>query len=293
MKKQQTCTEWTLGFSSCPNDTFLLHAMVEGLVDGGDLRWRPIIEDVETLNKRAFRGELDVTKLSFHTFMQVRDTYELLDTGAAFGFGCGPLLVAKGPFPDPSLARIAIPGVHTTAWMFLQLWNPGIRNVAPMRFDKIIPAIMAGEVDAGLLIHEGRFIYEDYGLRKIVDLGEWWETATGLPIPLGCFGIRKTPELLARKQGIEDLMRVSLDYARVRPEASRIYVRQHAQETEDSVIDAHIELYVNEFTRSLGTAGLHVIECIEERLPCLRQNARSGSSSRPHSKLQPSRISSG
>ena len=255
-----------IGFSSCPNDTFIFHAMIHGLVDLGGLSLEPVIEDVETLNQWAFEGLLPVTKLSFHAFMKVRDTYDLLDAGAAFGFGCGPLVVSRQANLDWSRARVAVPGLNTTARMLLKAWKPGLADIQAMRFDEILPAVQHGDVDAGVIIHEGRFVFEQYDCVKIIDLGQWWEAETRLPIPLGCIAIRKDAETIQRKPVIEQAIRESLIYARRHPEVSRPYIRGLAGEMDDAVIDAHIKLYVNDYSLSLGQDAQRVIHRLEELL---------------------------
>ncbi|MDT8391657.1 MAG: 1,4-dihydroxy-6-naphthoate synthase [Lentisphaeria bacterium] len=253
-----------IGFSSCPNDAFIFHAMSHGHVGDNNLSFEPVIEDVETLNQWAFQGILPVTKLSFHAFMKARDTYELLDAGAAFGFGCGPLVVSREKTIDFSQARVAVPGMNTTACMLLKAWRPGIRDLRAMRFDAILPAVRDGRVDAGVIIHEGRFVFERYGCVNIIDLGQWWERETQLPIPLGCVAIRKDTETRRHKADVERAIRASLIYARKHPDVSRPYIRSLAGEMDDAVIDAHIKLYVNDYSLSLGPDAQRVIERLEE-----------------------------
>jgi 1,4-dihydroxy-6-naphthoate synthase len=253
-----------LGFSACPNDTFIFHAMLHNKVNTGPYRFIPHIHDVEELNNNAFSGELDITKLSFFAYLRLREEYTLMDTGAAIGFGCGPLLVALSPGIDISGAKIAVPGEQTTAYLFLRLWGDQIGAVEFTRFDKIMPGILSGLFDAGVIIHEGRFVYDQYGLECIVDLGQWWEEETGLPIPLGCIAARKKPEIIAHKEHIEEVMRNSIEFAFNHPDESKEYVRYHAQEMDDNVIDEHIKSYVNEFSLSLGGKGKKAVEQMEE-----------------------------
>ncbi|OQY58565.1 MAG: hypothetical protein B6245_11195 [Desulfobacteraceae bacterium 4572_88] len=253
-----------MGFSPCPNDTFIFHAMVHGLVDTTGFRFIPHIDDVEALNQKASEGLLPVTKLSFYAYLLLRNRYTLLDSGSALGYGCGPLLVAKSPLENPATAKIAIPGTYTTAHMLLRLWCPEIRNVTPTRFDLILPGVQSGEFDAGLIIHEGRFIYPEYDCIRIVDLGEWWESETGLPIPLGCIAIRNDPETICHKGIIESVLRNSVNYAFEHREASRAFIKSHAREMDGAVIDKHIGLYVNEFTVSLGETGMKAVRKVSE-----------------------------
>jgi 1,4-dihydroxy-6-naphthoate synthase len=259
-------TTLSLGMSPCPNDTFMFHALLHGLVDIGDLKYRPTIHDIDELNHMASASELEVTKLSFFAYLQAKDRYELLDSGAALGYGCGPLLVARSPIPDLGRARIAVPGMQTTALMLLRLWNPSITDITPIRFDRILPAVQQGEFDAGLIIHESRFVFQQYGCQSLVDLGEWWEARTRLPIPLGCIAIRRDSETIRHKAAVESHIRSSIEFAFRNPSVSRPYVKSLARETEDSVIDRHIGLYVNEFSLSLGETGWQAVRKIEEML---------------------------
>jgi 1,4-dihydroxy-6-naphthoate synthase len=258
-------TELDIGFSSCPNDAFIFDALVNGRIETGPYLFSPHIADVEELNGRAFSGDLHVTKLSFYAYLLLKERYLLLDSGAALGYGCGPLLVAGDSFNSLAGARIAVPGPHTTAYLLLQLWMGGAQkaNVEFVRFDEILPGIAAGRFDAGLIIHEGRFVYHSYNCRSLVDLGEWWEKETGFPIPLGCIALRA--DMSAHRQAVENLIRDSLLYARKHPEEGRNFIKEHAQEMDDKVIDEHISLYVNDFTTSLGSAGNAAIATLKER----------------------------
>ncbi len=262
-------TSLSLGMSPCPNDTFMFHAMLHGLVDTGELAFAPAIHDIDELNHKAFCSELEVTKLSFFAYLQAKDRYELLDSGAALGYGCGPLLVSRAPIPNLANARIAVPGMQTTALMLLRLWNPAITNITPIRFDRILPAVQQGEFDAGLIIHESRFVFQQYECQSLVDLGEWWESRTRLPIPLGCIAIRRDSETIRHKAAVESQIRHSIEFALQNPSVSRPYVKSLARETEDSVIDRHIGLYVNEFSRSLGATGWQAVRKIEAMASCL------------------------
>jgi 1,4-dihydroxy-6-naphthoate synthase len=253
-----------LGLSSCPNDTFMFHALLHGLVDSGPICFSPVIRDVETLNQLAFESQLAVTKLSFHAFMKLRDRYALLDSGAAFGFGCGPLVVARDAAISLEGATVAIPGIHTTACMLLKAWSPFDIDLIPMPFDAILPAVRDGKVDAGVVIHEGRFVYANYGCSCLCDLGEWWESETKLPIPLGCIAVRRDHEAFAYRNEIEQAIRDSLLYARKHPDVSRTFVRELAGELDNRVIDAHIALYVNDYSLSLGDEGRAVVKAMEE-----------------------------
>jgi len=254
--------ELSLGFSPCPNDTFIFHALAQGLVAHPAFRLgQVVIEDVEELNRRALAQQLDISKLSVHAWGHVREHYALLGAGAALGRGCGPLLVAAEAGVGRRLAeaRIAIPGEYTTATLLLRLFEPRCRHLLPMRFDRIMPAIARGEVEAGAIIHEGRFTYAAQGLCLLADLGQWWEKESSLPLPLGCVAARRTlgPRLIA---AAEEAVRASLDHARKHPLASRDAIRRHAQELDDRVIDSHIGLYVNDFSVELGEEGRAAVE---------------------------------
>jgi 1,4-dihydroxy-6-naphthoate synthase len=254
----------TLAFSPCPNDTIIFHALLHGLVDTGSYSFSPFIDDVETLNRFAFEGRFDITKLSFFAYFKLKNKYDLLDAGAALGYGCGPLLVGRSQDVPPQNAKIAVPGEFTTAHLLLRLWNSGFKNIVVTRFETIMPGIQSGIYDAGVIIHEGRFVYGSYGCVKIVDLGEWWEAETGLPIPLGCIAIRKDIATRSCKEDIERMIRNSLSFGLADRSVSRDFVKEHSQELDDSVIDEHINLYVNNFSLSLGEKGFKAIAALED-----------------------------
>lgn len=250
-----------LGFSSCPNDTFIFDAMVHHRIDTEGLEFDPVIEDVEALNQKAMKGELDVTKLSYFAFAHLISSYLLLDAGSALGHGCGPLLIARTAIPKDQLpaCRVAIPGYLTTANFLLSLAFPEIKQKQEMLFSAIETSVLEGATDAGLIIHENRFTYEEKGLVKIIDLGAFWEELTALPIPLGGIVVRsELPEDIQNK--INRVMKRSVQYAFDHPEASEKYVREHAQEMEYSVMQQHIELYVNAYTLDLGTIGKQAVQ---------------------------------
>lgn len=257
----------TLGFSPCPNDTFIFHALVHGQACPGSLNFdAATLADVETLNEWALAGRLDVTKLSFHALGHVLDQYVLLTAGSALGRGCGPLLVARKNFSPDELPRltIAIPGRYTTAALLLHMYSPVPLTTKVMRFDTIMPAIVAGEVDAGVIIHESRFTFQAHGLRLLQDLGVWWEQETGFPLPLG--GIAAKRSLGKEKiQAIDRCVRASVSSAFASPEAGMVYIRQHAQELDDTVIKDHIGLYVNPFSLDLGEEGVGAVREFLER----------------------------
>jgi 1,4-dihydroxy-6-naphthoate synthase len=258
-----------LGFSSCPNDTFMFHALVTGdaLVPG--VRWDVVMEDIEALNARAIGPEpLPVTKVSVGVLPYLVDRYAVLGAGAALGRGCGPLVVARpgGPTSLADLAgrRIAIPGAKTTANLLLAMFGPPDVQRVEMRFDEIMPAVARGDVEAGLVIHESRFTYPDHGLVQLEDLGVRWEAATGGPLPLGV--IVASRELSdARTAAIEAGLRASIERAFADPQRSRDYVRAHAQEMSEDVCRRHIELYVNAYSIDLGDEGRAAIDELVSR----------------------------
>jgi 1,4-dihydroxy-6-naphthoate synthase len=256
----------TLGFSPCPNDTFVFHALVHGLVPGLAFA-PPVYADIDVLNAHALAGDLDVVKVSYGVLPDLTG-YTLLCSGGAVGRGCGPLVLTKEPRDKASLrgATVAVPGEQTTAYLLLRLWDPGFGAIEVMPFDKIMPAVQEGRVDAGLVIHESRFTYPSYGLHAVADLGDWWESDTGLPIPLGAI-VAKTDLPTAE---IETAIRASVDYAWQHPEASRPYVLAHSQELAPEVVDAHIALYVNNFTHDLGSEGHRAVETLLNRAAALR-----------------------
>lgn len=257
-----------IAFSSCPNDTFVFHAMLNGLVDTRGLSFSVHIDDVESLNIRAKNSIYQVTKLSFAAWLKLKNRYALLDSGAALGFGCGPLLVACSNNISVEDALVAVPGVDTTANMLFTLKYPHAKNITISRFDEILPGIRDGKFDAGVIIHEGRFVFKDYGCVQIIDLGEWWVEKTSFPIPLGCIAIRKDTETMAHKEAIESIIRDSVKYAFENPFISKEYVKSLAQEMDDRVIDQHIKLYVNEYTISLGEKGSEAVNKLEEMSGC-------------------------
>lgn len=252
--------ELTFGYSPCPNDTFAFHALTHGLVEA-PFRIRPVLLDIEELNRRAHSGAFDLTKLSVGAFAAVGDRYRMLRSGAALGFGVGPLVVARSAMSlgEATRGRIAIPGRETTAFRLLRTAAPALGETVELRYDRILAAVRDGEVDAGLIIHESRFTYADHGLVKVIDLGEWWERETGLPVPLA--GICARADLdAATVAAAEAAIRASVQYAFDHPEASRDYVRLHAQEMSAEVCAAHIKLYVNAQSLDVGEAGLAAIQ---------------------------------
>lgn len=253
-------TQLTIGYSPCPNDTYIFYALTHGKVKVPDITFREQLEDVETLNSMALEGALDITKISYHALGHLREQYALLRSGSALGRGCGPLVVAKPGTTIEHIKKgaIAIPGALTTANLLLRLFDPLITNCKVMAFDRIMDAVARGEVEAGLIIHESRFTYPLYKLEKLTDLGEWWEKLTNLPIPLGgILGKRSLGRdmLLHVEAGIRE----SLHYANSHPEEVLNYCKQHSQEMDEAVMKDHIDLYVNDFSLDLGKDGMAAV----------------------------------
>jgi len=252
--------ELTFGYSPCPNDTFAFHALTHGLVEA-PFRVRPVLLDIEELNRRAHLGEFDLTKMSVGAFAAVGDRYRLMRSGAALGEGVGPLVVTATPMSleEAVRGRVAIPGRETTAFQLLRLAAPSLTDVVEVRYDRILSAVRDGEVHAGLIIHESRFTYAEHGLSKAVDLGDWWTAETGLPVPLAGICARGDIDdatVLAAERAI----RASVQYAFDHPDASREYVRANAQEMSEAVCAQHIALYVNDLSLDIGAEGLRAIE---------------------------------
>ncbi|MBP3356648.1 MAG: 1,4-dihydroxy-6-naphthoate synthase [Rikenellaceae bacterium] len=245
----------SLYISPCPNDTFMFDALVNGRIDTRGVEFDLHFADIEELNRAAERGEADITKVSYAVMPAVIDTYAVLDSGSALGRGNGPLLVSREPIdPNRPGLRVAVPGERTTANLLLSRLYPAITDKTPRLFSTIARSVADGEFDAGVLIHEGRFTYASLGLRRVADLGSLWEETTGTALPLGAIAVRRSlPPGTIRT--VELLLRQSVHYAMTRPEASRAFVRSHAQEMDEQVMRSHIELFVNEFSLSLGEQG--------------------------------------
>jgi len=262
----------TLAFSPCPNDCFMFDAVVNRRIDLEGLDFDVRLADVEALNKAAFAGEVDVTKLSYHAYAYCASDYVLLDAGSALGRNCGPLLISKRPISPEEVAsgslRIAIPGKYTTANFLLGLAFPNARERTELLFSDIEGVVLDGRFDAGLIIHENRFTYAAKGLTKIVDLGEFWESETGAPIPLGGIVVRRSlPEDV--RQAVNRIVRRSVEYAFAHRAASLPFVREHAQEMSEQVMYQHIDLYVNEYSVDLGPEGRRAVELLFEKARAL------------------------
>jgi len=253
-----------LAFSPCPNDTFIFDAIIHGRIDLEGLSFSSSLHDVETLNGMALRREPDMVKVSFFTWLLVKDDYVLLDSGSAMGFGTGPLLIGRKEYPLNEIRNlpVAIPGRNTTAHLLFCLALPGAANKQFMIFSEIEDAVLTGRADAGVIIHENRFTYRQKGLKKIIDLGQHWEKLTGSPVPLGGILVRKSlgEEMISR---LGRIMHRSVEHALARPGDAMPFVREHAQEMDPAVMQKHIRLYVNNSTLSMGPGGRAALEVLE------------------------------
>jgi 1,4-dihydroxy-6-naphthoate synthase len=262
----------SIGFSPCPNDTFIFEALVNKKIDIEGLEFEVMLEDVETLNEWVLQGKLDITKLSFPAFFQSLDKYTLLNTGSALGKGVGPLLISKYD-PDSYRERsteyeidektIAIPGVNTTANLLLSFAFPDAKEKVPMIFSAIEDAVLAGKTDLGVIIHENRFTYQIKGLHKVIDLGEYWEKKMKVPVPLGGIAVKRTVDKLISLK-IDKLIRKSIEYAFANYPLISDYVKQHSQTMSEEVMRQHIDLYVNDYSLELGNEGKQAIETLFE-----------------------------
>lgn len=268
-----------LGFSPCPNDTFIFHAMVHRLIDTEGLEFDYFLADVEELNRKAFKNEADITKLSTHAYAWVADKYIILDSGGALGYGNGPLLVTKNLPLSSKMEnlRIAIPGRLTTANLLFSIAYPEAKNKVEFLFSEIENAVLNDEADAGILIHETRFTYQNKGLIKITDLGEFWENLTGLPVPLGIIAIKRSVSAEI-SSSVNRIIRRSIEYGFENPEASASFIKANSKETSPEIVRKHIDLYVNEFSLALGQKGREAFSELYRKasesgiIPVLNQN---------------------
>lgn len=246
----------SIGFSPCPNDTFIFDALVNGQMDTGELEFEPVLEDVQTLNDWSNEGRLDVTKLSFPAFFQNLENYQMLNAGAALGKGVGPLLIARKeiPWSEVNQGRIVIPGEQTTANFLLRFAFPEAKNKVAMNFSRIEDAVLHEQADLGVIIHENRFTYREKGLVKICDLGEVWEEKQNLPIPLGGIVVKRSMNSEVKIK-IDELIRQSVQHAFAKEGEISAYIREHAQAMDETVMRQHIELYVNKYSVNLGVEG--------------------------------------
>ncbi len=252
----------TLGFSPCPNDTFIFDALVNKKIDTEDIEFDVILEDVETLNQWTLQSKLDITKLSFPAFFQSTDKYVLLNSGSALGKGVGPLLISKKniqyTIDNIQQSTIAIPGLNTTANLLLSFAFPQAKQKQPMIFSEIENAVLSCKTNLGVIIHENRFTYQQKGLHKLMDLGEYWEQKMKVPIPLGAIAIKREFEKSMAKK-VNNLIKKSLEYAFANYPYITDYVKQYSQEMDENVMRQHIELYVNNYSLDLGNEGKQAI----------------------------------
>ena len=248
----------SLHISPCPNDTFAFDAIINHRIETNIAEFDVEYHDIEVLNGGVLSGQPDISKISYSVYPKIADRYALLDSGSALGRGNGQLLVRRHGDNSP-LRRIASPGLNTTANALLMRYFPETEEVVPMLFSEIAEAVERGEVDGGVLIHEGRFVYERRNLELVADLGQLWERETGLPLPLGAIVIKRSLGKALRQQ-FERLLAQSVQYAFDNPTLSRTFVKEHAQELEDEVIDKHIGLFVNDYTLTLGDEGRAAVE---------------------------------
>ena len=259
----------TLGFSPCPNDTFIFDALIHHKIDTEGLEFEVFFDDVETLNQKAFANTLDITKLSYHAFAWMTRDYILLDTGSALGFGVGPMLISKVPYDYTDTQtinqlKIGIPGKYTTANFLLGFAFPQATHKQELVFSAIEDAVLNGEIDLGLIIHENRFTYQQKGLHKVIDLGEYWEQQTQCAIPLGGIVIKRSlPAEVHHK--VNRVLRRSVEFAFANPRSGIEFIRQHAQEMSEEVMYKHINLYVNQYSVDLGTEGRKAIDLLFNR----------------------------
>ena len=255
----------SLGFSPCPNDTYIFDALAHQKIDTEGLEFDIVFADVETLNNNAHHEDLDITKLSYHAYAYMSRNYQLLTSGSALGRGCGPLLISKGEIPRSKIefCLVGIPGKLTTANFLLSLAFPEAATKKEYVFSEIENALLSEAIDIGVIIHENRFTYQAKGLKKIIDLGEWWEKKYQLPIPLGGICVRRNFDT-DLKQKINRVLKRSVEFAMNNPEQTMDFVRKHSQEMEEEVMKKHIQLYVNDFTVDLGAEGKNAVEKLYE-----------------------------
>jgi len=246
----------TLAISPCPNDTFIFDAMLHHKIDTEDLDFNLVFADVEQLNQAAFQQQFDITKLSYHAYAYVAENYVLMRSGSALGNNCGPMLIGKNSLTDEAVekSKICVPGKYTTANLLFSLKYPNVQQKEFVVFSDIEHKLLSDEFDAGVIIHENRFTYEQKGLKKIIDLGEFWEQTYKAPIPLGGIAIRRNMEL-ETQLSVERIIKRSIEFAFAHPESSKEFVAQHSQEMSAAVCKQHIDLYVNTFSLELGSEG--------------------------------------
>ena len=272
----------TLGFSPCPNDTFIFDALIHHKIDTEGLEFEVSFDDVETLNQKVFRAELDISKISFHAYAYALENYLLLNSGSALGFGVGPLLISKNPeFSTSNIEsenlKVAIPGKYTTANFLLGLALPKLTNKISSTFSDIEGLLLQEKVDLGLIIHENRFTYQEKGLHKIIDLGEFWEEKTNNPIPLGGIVINRKIDLEIQRK-VDRVLKKSVEYAFAHPQSGIDFIKSHAQEMDEAIMYKHIDLYVNKYSVQLGEEGRSAIQTLFDQalelkiIPAINRN---------------------
>ncbi len=254
----------SLAYSPCPNDTWVYGPLAVRETRPAGLNLTPYLHDVETLNELALQGRYDISKVSCQTYLQIQDQYRLLESGAALGFACGPLLIAKSgrSLPDLNQARIAIPGRLTTAYALFKMAVPEVGRCLFTTYDQIIPMLLNDEADYGVIIHESRFTYQIAGLECIIDLGAFWHQTTQLPLPLGCVVMKH--EYYETYGAVFERTVQQILQQPDRSKAVWDYVKNHAQELSPEVLDAHIQLYVNDYTHQLGPVGHRALEVLAQ-----------------------------
>ena len=261
-----------IGFSPCPNDTFMFDALINKRIHAEGLSFLLELADIEKLNRHALEGEFDILKISYALYSQVSANYQILNSGSALGYANGPLLISKAKiYPDEvEHLHVAIPGANTTANLLLTIAYPNVKKKTEYLFSDIEEVVLSGETDAGLLIHENRFTYEAKGLKKIVDLGSWWEEQTKMPVPLGGIMVKRSlPQKI--KETINRVLSNSISYAMEHPNEAMGFIREHAQSMQQDVIYRHIDLYVNEYSIDLGEKGRKAIECLFEKVTGIKK----------------------
>lgn len=261
-----TAQRLTFGYSPCPNDTFMFFGIGSGALTLPDCDVAVQLHDIETLNRMALSGLLDISKLSIFAWLKSRDTYRLMRSGAALGYGCGPILIARRGLTPAEIvrSRVVLPGEWTTAHLLFRLWAPEAGQRYFTVYHRIYDELVSGRADCGVIIHESRFTYEQHGFRSIIDLGRWWEEQTGLPVPLGCIAGRAAlgPELL---QAVDGLLQRSIEAAQQNPDAALPYIRRYAQEMDPDILRKHIATFVNSFSLDIGPTGLRAVDTMEQR----------------------------
>lgn len=258
------------GYSPCPNDTFMFFGIASGALTLPGCAIAVQLHDIETLNRMALSERLDISKLSIFAWMKVRGAYRLMRSGAALGYGCGPLLIARRSLTPAEVirSRVVLPGEWTTAHLLFRLWAPEAEQRYFTAYHRIYDELASGRADCGVIIHESRFTFDQHGFQRIIDLGQWWEEQTGLPVPLGCIAARSAlgPDLL---QAVDGLLRLSIETTRQNPDAALPYIRQYAQEMDPGVLRSHIATFVNSFSLDIGATGLKAVDTMEARARAL------------------------